>query len=401
MGGTGGIGAPPICLIDSYGNCMYPGGSQCTSTGYCCTRSADRCCDATGRCSAPLPPPPPWVPPVAAADVGAAGWKNSTDPLCVKNQSYNYLMSVWSDSRGVFVATVTSGPDGSAMQPYDPMCPGCSQEPIYFNGGDGWELVAGTPYYGQQKMKGFEGGALVLYGSTQQVKMPNALCGLSLLSNGMFACEPVDGVSDVATVSSTLAYAVLQGDLVRYDGSHWGPLTAVLPGQHELMSVWADATVAMATGSSAGKIYTLRDNAWKLEDTRTLDTFTSIWGFSPTDVWAGTQQEHLFHYDGNMWQQVSWPGSGCSQVSGISSMWGSGSVLYFATPTSLARWNGTKVDVLTQWDCNDPQGAPTISGLYGNSPADVFVGIADGRPPMQPCGMTYVLYYDGTKFHRI
>jgi hypothetical protein len=230
----------------------------------------------------------------------------------------------------------------------------------------------------------------------------NTACGLSLLKDGVRTCEPVDGVSDVAVVRSDLAYAALQGDLVRYDGSHWGPVTAIFPGQHELNMIWADATVVMGTGSSAGKIYSLSVDTWKLLDTRTLDTFTTIWGFSPTDVWAGTQQEHLFHYDGTAWTQVSWPGGGCSQQSGIISMWGAGGVLYFATPTALARYAGSGTpQVIAQWACDSSQGAPQITALWGNSADELFIAIQDTRDPRQTCGMTFLLYYDGSKFHRM
>ena len=40
-------------------------------------------------------------------------------------------------------------------------------------------------------------------------------------------------------------------------------------------------------------------------------------------------------------------------------------------------------------------------GIWGNSPTEVFFAIKDNRDERQLCGSEYMLYYDGSKFHRM
>jgi hypothetical protein len=396
VAGSGGSFSPPTCIWGP-GFCMFPDGSQCN--GFTCCAPAptgDRCCDGTGRCGGMIPPPPPWVPPIPAADVGEPGWKQSTEPLCPGNGEIA-SGSVWSDSRGVYVTTTVYN--------YNPMLPtpegtcfGCPHAVVEHNDGTGWRTIETAITYGQQRLKGFEGGALILYGSAQTTTNPIMSCGLALLNGGTLDCEPVDGVSDVA-VTGTTAYAALAGELVRYDGTSWGPVPVAFPGQRELFQLWANQDVVIGTGSTAGRLYSLRGNAWTIEDTRTLETFTTVFGFASNDIWAGTAQEHLFHYDGTAWTQVSWPGGGCTQAGGIYAMWGKDGVLFFATPTSLSRWNGTNVEVIAKWDCTTA--TTTIGGMWGNSPTELFVLMSDYSESRQPCGSQFLMHYDGSKFHRM
>jgi hypothetical protein len=174
---------------------------------------------------------------VGRRPIGEPGWRDSEDPLCFGGNNPSYTQSLWSDSRGVYVVSVTE-------QAYDPMnpsnCVGCLRERVDFNDGTGWKEVDGVwneedvqfQNGGQLFITGFNNGPLVLYGYSS---MPDGMpCGLSFLDDGTRTCQPVDGVSDVAVVNDNLAYALLQGDLVRYDGEHWGPLSTPLPTQHEM-----------------------------------------------------------------------------------------------------------------------------------------------------------------------
>jgi len=391
-GGSAGSFVEPTCIW-APGYCVYTNGAQCNGFT-CCELREDRCCDGTGRCSAPIPPPPAWVPPIDEDDLGAPGWKTSTDPLCTGPGEFAYG-SVWSDSRGVFV-TATLYNNTATMMP-DAPCFGCPYTAIEHNDGTGWSRLEGSFPYGQQRIKGFDAGKLILYGSAQSPGNPNVSCGLATIDGSTITCQPVDGITDVAVTGST-AYAALQGTLVRYDGTSWGPLPVVFPGQAELYSLWANADVVMGTGVSAGKIYSLRNNVWSIEDTRTLETFTTIFGSSSTDIWAATSQEHLFHYDGSVWTQVTWPGSGCSSPNGVVAIWGKDGTTYFATPSTLARWNGSAVEIVAQWPCGS---SAMIVGLWGNSPSEVFVLMADYTENRQPCGTQFLFHYDGTLFHRM
>jgi hypothetical protein len=372
---------------------VFPDGAQCNGFT-CCQITEDRCCDGTGRCGETIPPPPPWVPPFDAEDVGEPGWKQSTEPLCpgVGELAYG---SVWSDSRGVFVSTTVYS---QGMEPGGGMCVGCPYVKIQHNDGTGWSTLEDNDLYGQHRIKGFEGGKLVLFGSGQKIDSPSNLCGLAVLDGSTLTCQPVDGVTDVA-VTGTSAYAALQGQLIRYDGTSWGPVPVAFPGQPDLYQLWANEEVVIGTGTAAGRMFSLRGTTWAVEDTRTLETFTSVFGLASNDIWAGTAQEHLFHYDGSAWTQVSWPGSGCGQLSGIVPMWGKDGVMYFATATSIARWNGTSVEVIAQWDCNTR--STVVAGLWGNSPTELFVLMLDFSERQGSCGSQFLMHYDGTKFHRM
>jgi hypothetical protein len=107
-------------------------------------------------------------------------------------------------------------------------------------------------------------------------------------------------------------------------------------------------------------------------------------GFSPTDVWAGTLEGGLYHYDGSAWSAVTWPGTGCASDAGIRGLWGADGVLFIYGPTALARWDGKQMQTLAQWSCDPSQGSVLISSLWGNSPTEVFSGITDQRQSVQP-----------------
>lgn len=394
-GGFAGTGEPQTCMWLGY--CGYPDGSQCNGFT-CCELFEDRCCDGTGRCSDPLPPPPEWEPPIAAADLGAPGWKSSTETFC-PGVSETGWGSVWSDSRGVFVTSTVYPQNPMNADGGDGTCIGCPYMTIQHNDGTGWRTLDAELGYGQQRLKGIEGGALVLYGSGETMGIPGGRCGLAVLDGSTLRCEPVEGVTDVA-ITGTTAYAALQGDLVRYDGSNWGPVPVPFPGQRELSALWANPDLVVGTGMSPGKLFTLRNNTWTIENTRTLETFSTVFGLSSTDIWAGTMQEHVFRYDGAEWKQVPWAGKTCNQgQSGITAMWGKDGVLYFSTVTALARWNGTSVEVIASWDCNTRSAA--IIGLWGNSANELFVLITDYSDFRRPCGNHFVMHYDGSKFHRM
>jgi hypothetical protein len=289
------------------------------------------------------------------------------------------------------------------------MCPGCNEGDVLINDGTGWSVVAGSMLTaGQYRVRGVDGGPLFLYGISQYPLISGfgatgSSCGLATLNDGTLSCEPVNLVNDVSVVNDHLAFAAVQGDLVRWDGMHWGPETAVL-STPELTAIWADDSEVFGTGSSAGKIYSLVNDAWTLQSTNTLETFSAIYGLSANDVWAGTQQEHLFHYDGTNWNQVSWTGSGCpnGEALPIVSIWGKGSTVYFATQTAIARWNGSAMEIVARWTCaQNGANATQVIALWGNSETELFVLINDERDPRQSCGPMYVLYFDGSQFHRM
>jgi hypothetical protein len=157
----------------------------------------------------------------------------------------------------------------------------------------------------------------------------------------------------------------------------------------------------MVTATAPCEIYTLKNNAFTVENTRTLETFSAIFGFAPNDVWAGTYQGGLFHYNGTDWTRVEWDAPDCGQPM-IFGMWGANGVLYFNTQTAVMRWNGTSVETLTELDCNQAMlGQLGFTTMWGNNENEVFIGLVDVRDHRTDCGPMYLLYYDGSKFHHM
>ena len=304
----------------------------------------------------------------------------------------------------MFVASAVE----SVFDPNEPnSCGGCLREAVHFNDGSGWEEVEGvsssTNYMfqnGPMFITGFDNGPLVLYGfSYDGMGRP---CGLSTVHNGVRTCQPVDGVYDVQVVNNTLAYGLLQGRLIRYDGTNWGPLPIVNSVPSELMFMWGDDTTVMATGGGPGTIYTLKNGMFSVEDTRTLENFSTIWGFSPTDVYAGTVQGGLYHYDGTAWTRIEWTQPSCMGDS-ITGMWGKNGVLYFITMTTMQRVTGTTVEKVTELegDCQQFMGPKAFTAIWGSSENEVYVSLYDTTQPQNDCGTSFMLYYDGSKFHQM
>jgi hypothetical protein len=416
--------APGAIFCDENGNCLYPSGLLCFTNGQCCypANARDRMCCVGGVCQEvppwvmiPEPPPDPqfdpWVPPIDKKLVGATGWRDSADPLCFGDENQVYTQSLWSDSRGVWAVSVMQ----EVFDPNKPdSCAGCFKERLHFNDGTGWKEMPGVsaemgnPFGGggQLMVTGFNSGPIVLYGySFTDMGQP---CGLSFYDDEERSCQSVDGVTDVAVVNDHLAYAVLQGDLIRYDGERWGPLPIQTPAQHAMQFLWADDTVAVATGMSPGSLYMLKDGAFRVEDTRTLELFSAVFGFGPNDIWAGTYQGGLYHYDGTAWSRVEWEKPDCGQSmfageqSMIFGMWGANGVLYFNTINAVVRVTGTTAEILTALDCNLAQsGSVGFTSIWGNSENEVFIGMIDQRQRYRDCGPTFLLYYDGSKFHQM
>ena len=42
-----------------------------------------------------------------------------------------------------------------------------------------------------------------------------------------------------------------------------------------------------------------------------------------------------------------------------------------------------------------------FTSLWGNSENEVFVGVTDASGQTEECGPTFLLHYDGEKFHRM
>lgn len=404
---------PPECEGES--TCCYDDGTCCFDDGTCCYPDGTCCNDLEGWCEGgpgpgpgPGPFPPPGPPPVtsdpweAPVDLGAPGWRDSEEPLCTGMQIYWGSHGVWSDSRGVFVMV---GGEGDGYYPeygdcYGEDCPGTG---VWFNDGTGWELFLepeqSRTLYSEQRLTGFPGGDLISYGYGDTYDGRG--CGLSTITRGGQQCEPVWEARGVSVVNSDLAYALVDGGLIRYADGAWGPYPGVLNESGNLNALWADETSIFAASWNAGQLLQLVDDRWTVLDTRTLQSFSAIWGYADDDVYAGTEEGGLFHYDGTSATPIAWEqGGNCRWTSGIRGIWGARGVTYFHTDNELGRIVDGRAETLASWPCSDFEDQPRITSMWGNGPNELFVAVQDVRQPRQECGTTFLLHYDGQEFHR-
>ncbi len=373
----------------------------------------------------------PWDPPID--DLAEPNWKSSGDPLCTEIQMNVMQPSVWSDSRGVFVA-VSGSNNGDYYYDYeDSIVPisisgsmrpisidpvfgtcvgeGCPRAEIYFNDGNGWDSVykkENIPDYGwgDVNLTGFENGPLVIYGYQEMVfeSGPSSGCGLATIENGVMTCEPIYYVDDLFIVDNNLAFGVYDGDIIRYDGNSWGPLPGSFT-ENWINQIWANETHLVGTMGGAGRIVVMHDGVWELMDTQTLREFSSIWGFSETDLWAGTYDGKIYHCDAEGCSEIPWQGDSCEYDSNIRELWGSDGVVYFYTNSTIARVVDSEVEVLASFPCPDYEifyeQTTRVTSMWGNGPNEVFFAIVDESFPRRECGVVYVLWFDGNDFHQI
>jgi hypothetical protein len=334
-----------------------------------------------------------WDPPVDG--MGEPGWRDSVDPVCREDLGVSSAVGLWSDERGVFVILGTMS--------------GMTQASLIWNGGTGWSTIAtlGDMYEISDlanSLTGFPGGDVIAF---------SPYSGMRIFSPPDWSSSIMDFYpAHVFVVDHDLAYATLDGDprLARYDGSSWGPFPGEpLPYTGRL--VWADGTSVFVAGD-AGMILSYEDEHWTVHDTRTMEPFISLWGFSADDVWAGTTRGHLLHWDGLEWRTVEWPNLGddsdeChASTSGIEGMWGVDGVLFFHSSEQLVMWDGVEFVTLGYWPGEKVEedgifycvGGLHVHSIWGNSPTELFIAIEESERVPHVCD-EYIMWWDGSLFH--
>jgi hypothetical protein len=341
----------------------------------------------------------PWAPPIDA--LGEPGWKASTTPWCHDLRGPDHGFDVWSDERGVFVL-VSQMPDYYTT----------TLNRVYLNDGTGWTLYVdetspeSSPEDGIWHMSGAPGGAIFGYGVYGEV---------TRIERGTLTGERF-WARDLWIVDDRLAYAAGTGDdtVAVWNGATWGPL----PGEPLSMDstvVWADGE-SLFVGGTRGMMVTHEDGSWIVHDTRTVDDFSAIWGFAGDDVWAGTYEGSLLHYDGASWSHVDWPNMGdspdptsCrSTYQQIRGMWGTGGTLFVFTASQLLVWDGAEFSTIAYWPGTDGgegeshtcDGRAIIDAVWGDSETDLYLAVrADEERARGICFDHYLLYWDGSEFH--
>jgi hypothetical protein len=223
------------------------------------------------------------------------------------------------------------------------------------------------------------------------------------------AMDGAETVQDVFAVNSSLVFGIKGEKVVYWDGSTWGPYPAAYT-PYEVQRIWADGESVFCAGPE-GTVISLEGEDWRIHDTGTLTGFADIWGFGADDVWVAGGDTGLMHFDGTSWTEVEWPSltdpEDSCQFEEFGEFWGADGILFFHTYDQLIMWDGVAFSVLGHWPAHmvettdGPQcvGGIEITGIWGNSPDEVFLAVRDRSHLTEGCGMENILWWDGTEFH--
>ena len=336
-------------------------------------------------------------------DLGDPGWQDSDDPWVPDVHDIRLAYDVWSRPGEVYVH------HGGMPDSWGPEDTGyMAKYRISVNDGTGWRTyfewgdMGDLWYPGPLGLAGYPDGRLLTSG------LGSEFGELSLIDDGT---ETLLGFMayDVFVVSDDLAYAVsdMEYKIVRDNGANWGPLPVEMP--FEVSHVWADATDLFAVGSH-GTILSLEDGSWRVHDTGTLDSFAAVWGFGADDVWAGSYEGGLYHWDGQTWTTVPWPDAMTDPTidDGIVGMWGADGVVYFHTTWQLVRIDESGAQSIAAWPCQvreieegwfTCEGGVRINAMWGNSPEELFLAVDAPVDDAAHDQNVFLLWYDGESLH--
>lgn len=302
-------------------------------------------------------------------------WRSSYDRFCTKTEHhYAGLVSVWSDHRGVFLLVHDT---------YHDLPP-----TILSNTGGGWQTSYTWPsevwmYPVSGGLRGIVDGPLIAFGI-----LP---CTIQLVDSTGAACSGAPSRAEaVAVVSPTLAYAVSDGEVLRFDGSLWTQLGDPLPNipsakaRPLARAIWADSSNVVVVANEGG-VYFVDPASGQatLQDGLPGSPFGSVWGFGSKDIWIGSDAGELYHYDGNGWS-LAWS----SGNSPIIRLWGSEGVLFAASWKTFGEWDGNRFVVL------DSTTEGSYTDLWGNSPKEVFITV--DRFHDEDCGPYQLRWFNGS-----
>jgi hypothetical protein len=326
---------------------------------------------------------------------GGPVWRQSTSPYC--NSQGVFFNDLWSDDRGVYAI--------SEME-----------RSLFFNSGTGWSKVSPQPT-SLAFLTGIpHGGPLVLYGQDG--------CGVYFFDGKTQSCvAAVPSVTKAFVVDAQRIFAIANDRLLSYNGSYFTqyahPVPAIpFPNDYQL---WAGSDVVVVA-AEAGKVYLYDDSS---PDPQTLlipdgKAATSLWGFARDDLWVGSDDGRLAHYNGSIWEIAQPTNGNCSR---IAHLWGADHVLFFATDNVVGRWNAGSFDSVLDGPCSQDVETPPgvfeqviIETIWGNSPTELFIALLERKEtvvsyapgsatyndvPPDACGEARVYWFDGQRLGRL
>ena len=184
-----------------------------------------------------------------------------------------------------------------------------------------------------------------------------------------------------------------EGKILRFELGEWRQVE--LDFSVPLLN-WVHGTSAsdVFAGSNDGDILHFDGGAWSLQETPVDDPVWGVWAVAPDDVWAvggdsvlGTEP-FVIHYDGVRWSPVPLPQLQRPGVAALFKVWGSASDDVYAVGQNgaVVHWDGAN---LTEMGVGISQ---DLIGIWGNGRDDVSV--VGGR------GTAEIAHFNGVEWIR-
>jgi hypothetical protein len=157
-------------------------------------------------------------------------------------------------------------------------------------------------------------------------------------------------------------YAVGEaGTVLHFDGRDWSPVDAGV--SEEMGAIWGWGPSDVFAGGDAVALRYDGDS-WSAMEVPTPVDFQAIWGFAHDDVWMSGDGGLAFHWDGSAWEDRQ-----TAATTDLATLWGSGpSDIYVGGDGGqVAHFDGevwTVVDVGLTTD---------VEQIWGTGPGDVYV----------------------------
>jgi hypothetical protein len=212
--------------------------------------------------------------------------------------------------------------------------------------------------------------------------------GISMISmDGSKECGPevTQPMLDVYGVSADLAYAVFGNQVLKYDAGTWSEFATL---SETVYAVWADAETIVAVGPRQSAFLKAGAADFTALENVPAGDYSAVWGTSATDLWLANRAQ-LVHYDGSDWETFTTPEAPGDGI------WGDGERVYYRGG-GLGRLDQTAETLIAASDV--PYGR--VRGLWGRSATEVFVAVRDPDFDQYACGGAFILWFDGTEFHR-
>lgn len=330
-------------------------------------------------------PPPPWDPPIPLDP--EVGWRESTEPLCspFAGEAVARGVDLFADDRGVFVLAAIDNDPFSGGPTWD------DGLTVQHNDGTGWEIwheLAGEPgSAGAHHLSGVPGGPLFLW--------PGGCPIQRIEGAGSASCAYDESAVGAAFFASeSLAYLAVDSPpaFVRLEGEARTTIAALDPSWDH-RAIWGDAEDFVALLSD-GVLRAQGGGELARVPGAPAAEYTAMFALSADDLWLGTADARLVHFDGGSWETIE---TGLSES--IAGLWSDGSVVYFATWRGFGRYDAEGgVDVVFEYD---PDEGPVVGSITGHAGrGEVYLGLVEPRFDRYECGPVMLIVYDGERLRR-